>query len=479
MNKKGFTLVELLAVIAILAILVLIALPNIVNMFTEAKKRTFVTEAQTVYNETVKKYINSSMKGEKLTTISSKDSSKLDMTGEDLDYCIILDSQGKVEKLAVGNNSYYLMLNDVNNVNSITKEKVQEGKLKDMKCDASAFKVKIDCKFDGNLKQGAEYVNGQYTYKYKQQGKGTSKWGNISSDGWGVILTDKSNTNPVTTDLCTTINDKPIVSMSYMFYGSKATEIKGLEKFNTSNVIDMNCMFNGSQAITLDLSSFDTSNVIDMSSMFYGSKATTLDLSNFDTSNVTDMGSMFFNSRATEIKGLEKFNTSNVTDMSHIFTNLPATVLDLSHFNTSNVTDMTSMFTGSQVTMLDLSSFDTGKVTSMSNMFRNSNVTEIKGLEKFNTGNVTDMSYMFNNVKISLLDVSNFDTSKVTNMAYMFSGSQAITLDLSNFDTSNVTDMSNMFHFSKAITGYARTQADADKFNASSYKPSSLIFVVK
>ena len=31
-KKKGFTLVELLAVIAILAILVIIALPNVINM---------------------------------------------------------------------------------------------------------------------------------------------------------------------------------------------------------------------------------------------------------------------------------------------------------------------------------------------------------------------------------------------------------------------------------------------------------------
>ena len=33
MNKKGFTLVELLAVISILAILVIIAVPNIMKLF--------------------------------------------------------------------------------------------------------------------------------------------------------------------------------------------------------------------------------------------------------------------------------------------------------------------------------------------------------------------------------------------------------------------------------------------------------------
>ena len=44
MKKKGFTLVELSAVIAILSILVIIALPNIVGMFTKAKKDLFFSE---------------------------------------------------------------------------------------------------------------------------------------------------------------------------------------------------------------------------------------------------------------------------------------------------------------------------------------------------------------------------------------------------------------------------------------------------
>ena len=64
-------------------------------------------------------------------------------------------------------------------------------------------------------------------------------------------------------------------------------------------------------------------------------------------------------------------------------------------------------------------------------------------------------------------------------MSFMFNSSQATTLDLSSFDTSNVTNMEKMFYSSKATTGYARTQADADKFNASSSKPTDLNFVVK
>jgi prepilin-type N-terminal cleavage/methylation domain-containing protein len=429
-NKRGFTLVELLAVVVILAILVIIALPNVLKMFVEAKKSTFVTEVQNIYNETAKKYISESMNGEKISTISSKDSSKLDMTGEELDYCIILDSQGKVEKLAVGNNSYYIMLNDVESINSITKENVQEGKLSDMKCDASAFKVKLDCKFDGKMEYGAEYVNGQYTYRYMQGGSYASSgltWGNINIDGWGVQLTDKTSTGDVETNLCTTINGKPIVSMSYMFSGSQATK--------------------------LNLSSFDTSNVTNMRDMFGSSKATSLDLSNFNTSNVTNMGSMFLNSYATEIKGLEKFNTSKVTNMQEMFYSSNATSLDLGSFDTSNVTNMSGMFQNSQATTLDLSNFDTSNVKNMRGMFFGSNAIT--------------------------LNLSNFNTSNVTNMQLMFSGSKAKVLDLSSFDTSSVTNMNNMFQNASATTGYARNDEEATKFNATSGKPSGLTFVVK
>ena len=50
--KKGFTLVELLAVIAILAILVIIALPNVMKMFRDAKKNSFTTEIKEVFKST-------------------------------------------------------------------------------------------------------------------------------------------------------------------------------------------------------------------------------------------------------------------------------------------------------------------------------------------------------------------------------------------------------------------------------------------
>ena len=50
MNYKKFTFVELLAVIAILVILVIVSMPNVLNLFYDAKLNTFVIEVQTVMN---------------------------------------------------------------------------------------------------------------------------------------------------------------------------------------------------------------------------------------------------------------------------------------------------------------------------------------------------------------------------------------------------------------------------------------------
>lgn len=307
----------------------------------------------------------------------------------------------------------------------------------------------LNCTFDGDMVQGAEYVNGQYTYRYMQESN-YAVWSNIAKDGWGVSITDRTSTDPVTSKVCTFINNKPVISMKNMFSYSNVKSI--------------------------DLSSFNTSNVTNMTYMFRNNKATTLDVSNFDTSNVTNMMGIFQESQATSIIGLNNFNTSKVFDMSDMFNDSKATTLDVSSFDTSNVTEMYRMFNGSKATsIIGLNNFNTSKVTNMNSMFGGSALT--LDLSSFDTSNVTDMSWMFAGFAGTTLDLSSFNTSNVTSMAKMFSNSANLTTIFvsDKFDISNVYFLdlgggeANMFTGCYNLVGGNGTKYDSSSYNDNKY----------
>ena len=480
MKKNGFTLVELLAVIAIISILSTVAVTSVISIYNSSIKKTMVLQENNI-SDVSKTYLEdfcldplpgseyvcpSTYTNKHYICLSNLKDKRNQYTegatykNKECNGIIIfeMDKYGEYSKPKTylycdydsSSKKYNYVTDETLNISDYPVCNIASV-IDDTTTSTTATTTKpvqTDCTYNGTLKQGAEYVNGQYTYIYKKKHNGFS-WVNMSEDGWGVTLTDKDSTDAVTSKVCTYINNKPIVSMSYMFGGSKATTLD-VSNFDTSNVTDMSKMFQSSKATTLDVSNFDTSNITDMSRMFDRSQATTLDLSNFDTSNVTDMSWMFWGSKATTLD-VSNFNTSKVTNMNCMFSSSQATTLDVSNFDTSNVMDMGGMFYYSQATTLDVSNFDTSKVTNMSSMFGNSQAT-ILDVSNFDTSNVTDMGYMFWNSKATTLDVSNFDTSNVTDMRVMFDGSQVTILDLSNFDTSKVTNMNEMFSYSKATT---------------------------
>ncbi|MBO7473919.1 MAG: BspA family leucine-rich repeat surface protein, partial [Ruminococcus sp.] len=105
----------------------------------------------------------------------------------------------------------------------------------------------------------------------------------------------------------------------------------------------------------------------DSSGLFMWFSAKTIDLSNADTSNVKDMNNMFQGCQNLQSVDLGYLNTNNVTDMHEMFSgcnNLES--IDMTDFDTSNVERMDSMFfCCSSLKSLDLGSFDTANVTSM------------------------------------------------------------------------------------------------------------------
>ena len=362
MNKKnGFTLVELLAVIVILAVILVIAMPKISDVIKKTRLSSLETTTKMIINSAEKKYTENQVLDNSSSAIKCSDVAKLNDT--DYGTCkITFDDKGNASVILNGKKD--------GKFDNLTCS----GTKGNITCSEGQTKITLKCVTGkSSLTQGDEYVNGQYTYRYKEGLTNNGNFQVLSDDGWSAYLTDISSTAPVTSELCQSVDDKPIVSMGYMFAYSQATSLD-LSSFDTSNVTDMDSMFYGSQATSLNLSSFNTSKVTDMRGMFIASQATSLDLSSFDTSNVTDMSWMFQVSQATSLN-LSSFNTSKVTDMGSMFYGSQATSLDLSKFNTINVTDMSNMFQDSQATSLDLSSFDTSKVTNMYMMFDNSHAT--------------------------------------------------------------------------------------------------------
>ena len=105
---------------------------------------------------------------------------------------------------------------------------------------------------------------------------------------------------------------------------SNLSEIEGIEYLNTSNVTDMEGMFDCCTRLTgLDVSHFNTINVTNMNSMFsYCVSLTNLDVSKFDTGNVTNMGSIFsYCQSLTSIYVGDGWNTNKVTTSPYMFLN--------------------------------------------------------------------------------------------------------------------------------------------------------------
>ena len=173
------------------------------------------------------------------------------------------------------------------------------------------------CKTSDTLTEGLSYNNKVYNYTYKQMTIETGST-EVNKYGWSVILTHYYDS--IDENVCTYINNRPIIDASYMFYQSTVTDLD-ISNFDTSNVTDMSNMFGYTAIKNIDLSSFDTSNVTNMENMFiYNLSLNSVDLSSFNTENVKNMSGMFYMCTSlSKIYASSKFSTINVRESDRMF----------------------------------------------------------------------------------------------------------------------------------------------------------------
>ncbi|PYF42556.1 BspA family leucine-rich repeat surface protein [Metamycoplasma alkalescens] len=102
-----------------------------------------------------------------------------------------------------------------------------------------------------------------------------------------------------------------ITSLENMFYGVRSKQIRGLQKWDTSNIQNMSGLFRTTNYFNEDISRWDTSNVLTMQSIFENAFLFNQDLKNWDTSNLINMNKMFFNAFAFN-QDLSNWNVASV-----------------------------------------------------------------------------------------------------------------------------------------------------------------------
>ena len=115
MKKKGFTLVELLAVIAILAILVIIALPNVLSMYNEARKNAFTTEVKDHYKAAEQKFMLNAGSEIVFSNADNAPTSaiKLEMSGnKKTKYYMVFNANGDCTRFVATNGTYGIDITD-------------------------------------------------------------------------------------------------------------------------------------------------------------------------------------------------------------------------------------------------------------------------------------------------------------------------------------------------------------------------------
>ncbi len=266
-------------------------------------------------------------------------------------------------------------------------------------------------------------------------------------------------------------------------------EIEGIENLVTSEVTDMESLFQGCLSLTkIDLTGFDTHQVTNMDYMFWECQhLQTIYVGNgWTTANVNSGVGMFNKCFSLEGSAGTQYDHDihggevDVRQFAHVDGGLgspgllsgkiEAYVQKSTDYKTLTFYyDAMRLVRGGETYDLNTSTnrpgwddyrptyvttvifdplFANARPTSTCQWFYNmTNLSDIQGLEYLNTSEVTTMNQMFRYCRsLTNLDLSSFDTQKVTDMGSMFNACAGLkNIDLSSFNTNHRMSFNWMF----------------------------------
>ncbi len=132
MKKRGFTLIELIAVIALLGVIMMLVTPNVIGLFNSARKSAFYDEVLNVYNHAPTTYIYNSSNGDYTKRFcKGKDATTKELEIEDKSdfyYDITVNNYGEVLSMKIANKNFGI---NVSSEDGLSKKEISKDKVSD------------------------------------------------------------------------------------------------------------------------------------------------------------------------------------------------------------------------------------------------------------------------------------------------------------------------------------------------------------
>lgn len=270
------------------------------------------------------------------------------------------------------------------------------------------------------------------------------------------------------------IDTSNVINMSYMFNGTYNINWNGFQNLNMSNVVNTSYMFNTSSHNfgNFILLNYDMQNVVNASRMFNYMRiwnAPLVQIDNFELTNAENVIAMFdnmsfYNTTNLDLSGVKFYKEINAYSMFGGLNSNSLQSVTLPNFVNGINYAHDMFFKWNCANLAEIKNFqiDFSKVNSMVMTFssmRLPNITNFN-LSWVNTSNVSNFWYCFGNSaidKIDSLGVENWNVSNATNLSQMFSSLRCpniTSLNLTNWiinDTSGITSLSGMFSYSNYL----------------------------
>lgn len=502
-KRKGFTLVELLAVIVVLGVVITIATTSILGRMRKAKEKAFV--------DVVLQYLNAAqyesfLDEENPYMIFSFPEHQLESITTQPDAGFIIKDGNKYRLSIWSDNLKVCAVKDFDDPEVVISTTIKKRNI----CIAQSPDEIIDeddledneyqIVFNINDSSSTPHVIQKVTYNnsfnlrantFTKNGYTFKNW-NTKADGTGVSYDDEATVTNLTSGKTIHLYAqwelisaqlltgqalggklKTIANESNMTYSTVDNKI---ESFSRSDVAPDAAIMDSDHKISTDTSPADVyawynstdksikwwSDALDVKLasdsryIFNNMKSLkTVDFTGINSSAVQEFNTLFGNDIALTSVNFASFDTTNARMFKEMFSGCTSLQqIDLSMLETDNIRSLDGMFQNcTSLTSVNFTGWTTPKLESTTSMFSGASAIETINLRGWTTTNLTNMASMFKNcTSLKNLDISTFRTPSLSNMYAAFNNCSSLTsIDLSKFTGESLSVVNTLFQGCTAL----------------------------